>query len=312
MRLLNILSYQKELSDDQLMAVTYYMLLQDRIEEALSFFGRVDPDNLPTRLQYDYFSAYLDFFSDEPQLAGPIAARKPRYRDDRWRNAFSVIKKQIDEIQGEAAVVVDAESREQVHTGLAATEPSFAFKVESKKIQLNYENLDTVRVNYYLMDIELLFSRNPFVQQYSGQFSTIRPNVSVKLDLSSDKNAMELELPEELQNSNVLVEITGAGITHSQAYYANSLNVQIIENYGQVRVTHETTRRPMSKVYVKAYARMSDGNIRFYKDGYTDLRGRFDYSSLNTNELDSVSQFALLILSEENGAVVREANPPKQ
>jgi hypothetical protein len=57
---------------------------------------------------------------------------------------------------------------------------------------------------------------------------------------------------------------------------------------------------------------MSDGSIRFYKDGYTDLRGRFDYSSLNTNELDSVRRFSVLILSKDHGAIVREAAPPKQ
>ena len=70
--------------------------------------------------------------------------------------------------------------------------------------------------------------------------------------------------------------------------------------------------KPLPKVYVKVYARMKDGRVRFYKDGYTDLRGLFDYSSLNTNELDFVDKFSLLIMSEQNGAVVREANPPKR
>jgi hypothetical protein len=57
---------------------------------------------------------------------------------------------------------------------------------------------------------------------------------------------------------------------------------------------------------------MQDGSVQFYKDGYTDLRGRFDFSSLSTNELDNVEKFALLIMSDEHGAVVREAAPPKQ
>ncbi len=57
---------------------------------------------------------------------------------------------------------------------------------------------------------------------------------------------------------------------------------------------------------------MKDGSVRFYKDGYTDLRGRFDYSSLSTNMLDGVKKFAILVLSEEHGAVVREAQPPKR
>ena len=63
---------------------------------------------------------------------------------------------------------------------------------------------------------------------------------------------------------------------------------------------------------MKVYARMKDGAVKFYKDGYTDLRGCFDYTSLNTNELDFVDRFSILILSEEHGAVVREARPPKR
>jgi hypothetical protein len=72
------------------------------------------------------------------------------------------------------------------------------------------------------------------------------------------------------------------------------------------------TEKPLSKVYVKIYARMKDGNFQFFKDGYTDLRGRFDYVSLNTNELDNVIRFSILILSPENGALIREAAPPKR
>jgi hypothetical protein len=64
--------------------------------------------------------------------------------------------------------------------------------------------------------------------------------------------------------------------------------------------------------YVKVYAKMQDGEVRFLKDGYTDLRGRFDYASLNTNEVEHAARLALLILSDEFGAVVREAAPPKR
>ena len=67
-----------------------------------------------------------------------------------------------------------------------------------------------------------------------------------------------------------------------------------------------------AKVYVKVFARMQDGQIQFYKDGYTDLRGWFDYATLSTDALPQVQQFAILVLSEQDGAVVREVNPPKQ
>jgi hypothetical protein len=310
--LLAILCCQRELSDDQLMAVTYYMLIQDRAEEALGFFRRVNPDRLPTRLQHDYFTAYLDFYNPDPQQAGAIVQRYADYPVDRWREAFQAIGQQLAEIQGQPTAVVNPEDQQQTQTSLAATEANFEFQVEAKKITIRYQNLAAVRINYYVMDIELLFSHNPFVQQYTGQFSTIRPNFTATAELPADAKSTEVELPAQLLNSNVLVEITGAGVTRSQAYYANSLDVQTIENYGQIQVRHQTTRQPLGKVYVKVYARMNDGQVAFFKDGYTDLRGRFDYTSLSTDQLDSVTRFSMLILSDENGAVIREADPPKR
>ena len=119
-------------------------------------------------------------------------------------------------------------------------------------------------------------------------------------------------MPKQFHNSNVLVEITARRQTKSKAYYANSLSVQTVENYGHVQVAHADSRKPISTVYVKVYARMKDGRVKFYKDGYTDLRGLFDYTSLNTNELDFVDRFSLLVLSEDQGAIVREAKPPKR
>jgi hypothetical protein len=120
------------------------------------------------------------------------------------------------------------------------------------------------------------------------------------------------ELPEKFRSSNVMIEVIGAGRVASQAYYANTLAVQVVENYGQLKVLTEKEGKPLPKVYVKVYARKRDGRVEFYKDGYTDLRGRFDYTSLNTNELDNVERFAVLIFSTENGAVVREVAPPKR
>ena len=163
----------------QLMAVTYYMLLQDRIEEALEFFQRVNPDRLATRLQYDYFTAYLDFYTDDPRLAGPIAQQVCRLSGRPLaQRVCSASRNSWTKSGVNDTAVVDAENREQIQTGLAATEPAFDFLVEAKRVRINYQNLAQVQVNYYLMDIELLFSRNPFVQQYSGQFSTIRPNLT--------------------------------------------------------------------------------------------------------------------------------------
>ena len=311
-RLLNVLAHQRDLNDEQRMAVTYYMLLQDRIEEALAHYGKVDAGQLKTKLQYDYFTAYLAFYQEDTKKARAAALPYLTHPVDRWRNAFTAVVKQIDQIEGKGVEIVDKEDRNQAQTNLASTEANFDFKVESRKVVINYQNLETIKVNYYLMDVELLFSRNPFVQQFSGQFSFIKPNGSQTLQLPPMKHSFEFDLPEQLHNSNVLVEIVGGGQTKAQAYYANSLGVQVVENYGEVKITHTGTGKPLAKVYVKVYAQMKNGETKFYKDGYSDLRGRFDYTSLNTNELDFVQKFSVLVMSEDNGAVVKEASPPKR
>lgn len=341
-RLLAILACRPQLDDTDRMAVTYYLLLQDRVDEASTFFTQVNAERLNSKLQHDYFAAYLDLFNPEPAQAKAIVAKYRDFPVDRWKNAFAAIAAQVDDAgakplaaaigsnavasadrtAGLELVAVDkkpvvtppqaGDDTQATNAKLASTEPSFDFKVESRQVKLKFQNLKSVRVNYYEMDVELLFSRNPFVQQFSNEFSFIRPNETVEIKLPEDKPGVDFDLPARFHNSNVLVEITAAGETKTQTYYSHSLNVQTLENYGQVAVTHETTKKPLPKTYVKVYARMNDGSVKFYKDGYTDVRGRFDYASLNTGELDQAQRFSLLVLSEEHGAIVREVAPPKR
>jgi hypothetical protein len=87
--------------------------------------------------------------------------------------------------------------------------------------------------------------------------------------------------------------------------------VQLMENYGRLRVTDQKGQA-LAKVYVKVYSRGSGGAAQFYKDGYTDLRGQFDYTSLSSGEAGGVEKFSILVLGEPPlGAVVKEASPPK-
>ncbi len=162
------------------------------------------------------------------------------------------------------------------------------------------------------MDIELLFSRNPFVTDDADHFGYIRPSETETVDLPAGGSVHTVDLPEQYRSSNLMIEVTAGGIRKTQTYYANSLDVQIMGDYGHLQVAHDLTRKPLPMTYVKVYARMRGGDVRFFKDGYTDLRGRFDFVSLSTDELDNVEKFAILVLNEEHGAVIREAGAPKR
>ena len=311
MHFMKVLSYRPKLDNADRLGVVYYLLLQDRVEEALDTFSGIEPDGTPTRVQYDYLQAYLAFYREKPAEARKIAAAYRDYPVDRWKKLFLDIVAQADEMADKATKVVDEEDRTQTQTMLADTTPTFDFTVQDGTVEITSRNVKTCRLNLYAMDIELLFSRNPFVQEVSGQFAVIKPNAAQAVDLGKAKGPKKVALPPAFRDRNVMVEVEAGGTAKTKAYYPHTLNVELTENYGQVRILHGKTRKPLPKVYVKTYARMKSGEVRFFKDGYTDLRGRFDYASLNTDELRRVEKLSLLILSDEHGAVVREANPPK-
>jgi hypothetical protein len=310
-RFLKTLTYHDRLDDAALMAVTYYLLLQDRIDEASAAFARVDKEKISTRVQYDYCAAYLAMFNANPQQARSIAAAYASHPVDRWRNTFAAITAQVDEIEGRGARIADKDDRDQTQGQLAATEPGFEVGVDKAGLHLTWQNLETVRVNYYLMDVELLFSSNPFVQRSGGQFASIRPNATAEVGLPKGRTKLDVTLPPEFDGRNVLVEVTAGGKTRSVPHFATAMTVNVTENYGQLRVTETAGGKPTPKVYVKVYAKLADGSVKFHKDGYTDLRGRFDYVSVNTPERQGVERFAILVLSEDRGAVIREAVPPQ-
>lgn len=314
---LGVLSYQSEFAATDDLGIAYYLFLQDRIEEALARLAKVDAaaDGVESRLQLDYLRAYASFYLEKPAEAAEIAAAYADYPVDRWRERFGKVAEQAAEIGGENAANparAAEDDREQQQEQLAATEANIEMKAEGRTITLDYRNLEQVRVNYYEMDLEFLFSSNPFVSEDTSRFSFIRPNVTLLKDLPKNQTSLSFDIPEQFASRNVLVEIVGGGQKRSAAVYANSLKVQLVENYGRLEVRHADTGKPLPKVYVKVYGRFGDGNIRFFKDGYTDLRGRFDYVSLNTNELDDVQRLSLLVLSDGDGALVREVAPPQR
>jgi hypothetical protein len=341
--LLEILAHKPILDGADNMSVTYYLFLQDRVDEALARFHSVDAATLPTRLQHDYFRCYAGFYESALAEVRGIASQYSDYPIARWQLLFVDVTTQLDEIEGKPSKIEkgDKPDREKQQTELAATEPSFDFKVENRMIELDYRNLGEVTINYYLMDPEFSFSSSPFVSQDADRFSIIKPNKNATQALAREKDSVAVPLPAEFARANVLVEIVAAGQRKAQAYHANTLKLNLSENYGRLEVRNSADDHAVAKTYVKVYAKLDNGTVRFFKDGYTDLRGRFDYASLNGGapgqpvplpqerfaaptapangldyqmlkpaELQQIAKFAILVLSESNGATTREVDPP--
>ncbi|MCC5848929.1 MAG: hypothetical protein JJU29_12655, partial [Verrucomicrobia bacterium] len=112
------------------------------------------------------------------------------------------------------------------------------------------------------------------------------------------------------RNQNLLVEIESGGIRRSHLHLHNRMSVRLMRDFGQLQARDADTGRPIPKTYVKVYALGQNGLVSFWKDGYTDARGRFDYLTVNHRKPEEALRFALLILHPDHGAEIRETTPP--
>lgn len=173
---------------------------------------------------------------------------------------------------------------------------------------LRSQHVAALELRFFEMDVELLFSRQPFVQSDVSRFSYIEPGH--REAIASPAPDHHVAWPAHLRGKNVVVEAVGVGIRKAKVHYANDLVTSLSHQYGQLRVQRASDRGSLAATYVKVYARKRGGQVAFYKDGYTDLRGWFDYASLSTTELESVERFAILVCSDHAGAAILEVGPP--
>jgi len=314
------LTYVAQANEDQLVVAAYYALLQDRVAEGLALLDRVAAERVTGTstgtstgtLYWDYMQAYVALYRGELGLARELGERHRAHPVARWAKRFAHVVAILDEAEGAAGAVVDADDRQQAQSRLAGSEASFDFEVEGSAVVLSYQNLAACQLSFYRMDIELLFSRQPFMQDQSDRFAIVQPNYTEALELAVDRGQLRVELPAELRSANTIIEVVAGGVRRSKANYAHDLSVRVIEPYGQLRVHERSSAKTLARAYVKVYARTRGGEVGFYKDGYTDLRGAFDYASLSTDELDRVERFALLVVTEAQGALIREVAPPRR
>jgi hypothetical protein len=126
-------------------------------------------------------------------------------------------------------------------------------------------------------------SKNPFLQGDDNGQPAIRPNESFEVPLANDVSETTVELPEALRQGNILVA-------------ADSGSRKLL------KVLDATTRKPLPKTYIKVFAEMNSGEIVFHKDGYTDLRGKFDYLSHTGIDPSTVKRVAVLVSHPNKGA----------
>lgn len=307
-RFLDLVMHRPKPTAEDLLAAAMYLLTQDRIEDAMAALARVDANAIEDRMQHDYLAAYAACMVGDVRRARELAAPWREHPVDRWRHTFGALLAMLDEVDGAAPAIVDPRSREQQHAELAAKQPAFEIALDREGILVRSQHLASLELRFFEMDIELLFSRQPFVQSDIARFSFIEPGHRETLENPGAEH--RLPWPAALRGKNVVVEAVGAGKRQAKVHYANDLAPTVANQVGQLRVARASDRTALPATYVKVYARKQGGQVAFYKDGYTDLRGAFDYATLSTTDLDQVERFAILVSSDAAGSAILEASPP--
>lgn len=306
-------SYNVEsLSAVDKMTGVYYFLIQNRVDEGLTLFEKIDEEGACTvsKFTYDYLRAYLAFYSaDVQEITNAqglcdeyLAQTLPPSKNAMW----SGISEYLEELKSPAYAdnLFDPTTEADI---LSAKSKKLDCDVNSDRtITISYKNVSSVEINFYQTDIELQFSTAPFRQEHNA-FNFVAPTDIMNVDLDPTQRSETINLPASLHDKSSVVEVIGGGMTISRANYDNHLRIEISEQLRQIRVFNRTSNQAISKAYVKVYCKTPDApDGRFLKDGYTDLRGRFDYVSVSSDELKFVEGLAILVLSEGAGADVLE------
>jgi len=256
-----------------------------------------------------------------------------------WREKFEEIEDQLLEYEGKEKVSMDTISSENDNTNkkalskeLREKEPKLSFSIDNKngKLLILHSNISEIDLKLYFIDLETLFTRDPKISEIMNKdknddnnsninmkehFGFVRPNYSEVIKIPKEKinkneNGTSYDIPEKYRNKNLFVEIKAESLKLFDIYLSSNFNVIISENLGELKVC-ENNFKAIIKAYVKVYVELNNNQVQFYKDGYTDLNGKFNYLALNSDQLNNSKKFYIFVSEEKQGAIIKECYPPK-
>jgi len=128
-------------------------------------------------------------------------------------------------------------------------------------------------------------------------------------------------MPEEVRGKNVVIEMNfdveilvsrtlgkSCFLQEFKTFYSSMLKVKINEKLGELKVY--SMGKTLAKAYVKVFCKENNGAEVFFKDGYTDIRGKFEYASASGTDLGGIQKFAILVSDKNNGQIIKEAKNP--
>lgn len=294
-------------SEKNQLAFVYYLLLQDRVQEAGKLFHRIqkvhergiqsDRPGFP-QLQYDYIACFLDVYTGYPNLAvaREISAKYKDYKVMSWNKLFGAVIELLNSHDNET------------YTEEPTKEHDIHIADRGDHLAISLPEQTVLEINFHAVNLEMLFSQSPFLQ--AKTFATVKPFKTVSV--RSEKGGVE-KVPRPSEHGDVYVQPVELAATRQaqklDSFLWSNPNVKakVVEDEGLVFVYVSGSATPAA--YCKVYVRDANSQeTRFLRDGYTDIQGKFRYINA-AGDADGVESFALLVLTEAGGTVKYARKP---
>jgi hypothetical protein len=117
--------------------------------------------------------AYYDFYTGSATKFAKARAISKKYTDYpmfAWRLLFLEMQQQLRDFDGEDEDMgeIDNDNEDQFKKNIEISkklEPSLTVELEKKDITIEYLNIPKIDVKFYIVDLEIMFSRTPFLKQ---------------------------------------------------------------------------------------------------------------------------------------------------
>ena len=300
------------------------------MDDTLKFLQKIRKEEIESnknksyRIQYDYINAYLDFCFGYPdfKIAKSLCTKYKEFPLTHWREKFAEIQDQLFEYEKKDNVIsvsrIFADSNKTALTKeLREREPKLTFNIDNKngKITLIHSNISKIDIKFYFIDLETMFTRDPKISELVNKdnnnsnnnmkekFGFVQSNYSETIKIPKEKinkndNITVYDIKEEFKIKNLFVEIKSESIKLFDICLSSNLIVTIAENLGELKVI-DINLQSVIKAYIKVYVELKNDQVQFYKDGYTDLNGKFNYLALNTDQLKNAKKFYIFLSQEE-------------
>jgi len=219
----------------------------------------------------------------------------------KWRDLENFVGELRDCAEYNSEFVYESEESKR-----SRQEVILALENDGSNQTIKYKNLDNLIVKLYRIDIELMFTTAPFTRS-NNSYRFVEPTKIFNRTIEKEAKVNRVPLTDLTGpldtdgGENLIFEISSGERFVNGSLFLHQLDIQLSES--QVRVLRKTEGTPVVKAYVKVYVQtLACPDGVFYKDGYTDLRGRFDYKTVATNAADSVTRFGILVKTISNGA----------